>query len=257
MEQTEDRSVQGRIVFITGAGSGIGRAAALLFAREGARVVLTDVNPAGIEEAAAEIAAAGGQALALELDVARKADIEAVIAKAVAHFGGLDFVINNAGVALGGDVDDARYDDLWQFQFDVLLRAHHRIIAAALPHLRRSTCPRIVNVASTEALGATQHNSIYVAAKHGVAGLTRALAVDLGRENITVNAICPGPIVTGLTEQIPEENRATFARRKTALRRYGQPNEVAHMMLNLCLPSSSFITGAIIPVDGGMSARNA
>jgi 3-oxoacyl-[acyl-carrier protein] reductase len=90
-----------------------------------------------------------------------------------------------------------------------------------------------------------------------VDGLTRALAVDLGRENITVNAICPGPIVTGLTEQIPEENRATFARRKTALRRYGQPNEVAHMMLNLCLPSSSFITGAIIPVDGGMSARNA
>jgi NAD(P)-dependent dehydrogenase (short-subunit alcohol dehydrogenase family) len=172
-------------------------------------------------------------------------------------FGGLDFVINNAGVARLSPLEDEGYEESWAWQFDILLGAHQRIIRAALPFLRRSSCPRIVNIASTEALGATPNNSIYTAAKHGVAGLTRALAVDLGREGITVNCICPGPILTGMTEKIPEEHRTIFAKRRTALRRYGDPAEVAHMMLSLCLPAASFVTGAVIPVDGGLTIRNA
>ena len=97
----------------------------------------------------------------------------------------------------------------------------------------------------------------YTASKHGVIGLTKSQAVELGRTGVTVNCICPGPILTGLTERIPEADRATFARRRTALGRYGDPAEVAHVMLSLCLPASSYVTGAVIPVDGGLSIRNA
>ena len=115
------------------------------------------------------------------------------------------------------------YDELWARQFPILLHAHPRIIRAALPYLRKSSSPRIVNIASTEALGATAMDSIYAAAKAGVTGFTRALAVELGREGITVNCICPGPIRTGMTAAIPDEHKTIFAKRRTALGRYGEP----------------------------------
>ena len=139
----------------------------------------------------------------------------------------------------------------------MLLTAHPRIIRAALPYLRKSSSPRIVNIASTEALGATAQNSPYSAAKAGVTGLTRSLAVELGPEGITVNCICPGPIRTAMTDRIEEQDKTVYAKRRTALRRYGYPEEVAHMTLSLCLPAASFLTGAVIPVDGGLMARNA
>jgi 3-oxoacyl-[acyl-carrier protein] reductase len=123
--------------------------------------------------------------------------------------------------------------------------------------LRKSNSPRIVNIASTEALGATALHSPYSAAKAGVTGLTRSLAVELGREGITVNCICPGPIRTAITDRIPEEHKTIYAKRRTALGRYGEAEEVAHMTLSLCLPAASFLTGAVIPVDGGLMARNA
>ena len=116
----------------------------------------------------------------------------------------------------------------------MLLTAHVRIIRAALPYLRKSKSPRIINIASTEGLGATARNSPYNAAKTGVIGLTRGLAVELGREGITVNCICPGPIRTGMTEMIPEEQKEEYARRRTALRRYADPEEVAQMTLSRC-----------------------
>jgi len=114
-----------------------------------------------------------------------------------------------------------------------------------------------VNIASTEGLGATPGDSAYVVAKTGVIGLTRALAVDLGPEGITVNCICPGPIRTALTDAIPEEHKIIFGKRRTALKRYGFPEEVAHITFSLCLPAASYITGAVIPVDGGLTIRNA
>jgi len=128
---------------------------------------------------------------------------------------------------------------------------------AALPYLRASDAPRIVNIASTEGLGATPGDTPYVAAKTGVTGLTRGLAVDLGPEGITVNCICPGPIRTAMTEAVPDEHKIIYAKRRTALKRYGDPEEVAHMTLSLVLPAASYITGAVIPVDGGLIARNA
>ena len=176
---------------------------------------------------------------------------------AVTEFGALDVVVNNAGVSGFAAIDREDYDEVWDRSLAVLLSAHQRVIRAALPHLRRSDAARIVNIASTEALGATATDSPYAAAKAGVVGLTRALAVELGREGITVNCVCPGPILTGMTEDIPEGDRETFARRRTALRRYGDPEEVAHVTVSLCLPAASYVTGAVIPVDGGLTARNA
>jgi len=130
-------------------------------------------------------------------------------------------------------------------------------VRTALPFLRRSEHPRVINLASTEALGATRFNSAYVAAKHASLGLTRALAVDLGKEGITVNCVCPGPVRTGITESIPEEQKALFANRRTALRRYADPEEIAHAILSLALPAASYITGAALVVDGGLTIRNA
>ena len=251
------RSVKDSIAIITGAASGMGRATALVFAREGARVAAVDVNAEGIEQIARDIEKEGGTARAYQLDVSDARAIAETIDAIVRHFGGIDILVNNAGIAALTGLDDERYDEIWARVLSINLTAHQRIVRAALPHLRRSKAPRIVNIASTEALGATARDSAYAAAKAGVAGLTRALAVDLGPEGITVNCICPGPILTAMTQAIPEDHKAIFAKRRTALRRYGEPEEVAHMTLSLCLPAASYITGAVIPVDGGLMARNA
>lgn len=252
------RSIAGRKAIVTGAASGMGRATAHLFAREGAIVAVTDLDGAGCEVVAAEIRAAGFSAQAFALDVADGDAIKRTVAQIADTVGGIDILVNNAGIArfVPLDAGDA-YDAAWDLSVAVLLTAHQRMVRACLPHLRQSDSPRIVNIASTEGLGATGGNSPYVAAKTGVTGLTRGLAVDLGKEGITVNCICPGPIRTGMTQDVPEEHKDLFAKRRTALRRYGLPEEVAHMTLSLVLPAASFITGAVIPVDGGLMARNA
>lgn len=251
------RSMKGKIALVTGAASGMGRATARVFALEGAHVAVTDLRLADAEKVAQEIRAEGGSAKAWAFDVGDKATIERMVPEIANHFGGLDAIVNNAGVAGFRKIDDPEYDDLWNFQFPILLAAHQRIIRAALPFLRKSSSPRIVNIASTEALGATAMDSVYSAAKAGVTGLTRALAVELGPEGITVNCICPGPINTGMTAAIQDEHKTIYAKRRTAMRRYGEPAEVAHMTLSLCLPAASYITGVTIPVDGGLMARNA
>ena len=251
------RSVKGLIVLVTGAASGMGRATAHVFADEGAKVAVTDVDGGGAAKVAGEITEVGGTARAWKLDVAHHDEIDTVISDVAAHFGALDVIVNNAGISVRVAVDDPTYDEAWAKGLAVMLTAHQRIIRAALPHLRRSQCPRIVNIASTEALGATALHSPYSAAKAGVTGLTRSRAVELGREGITVNCICPGPIRTAITERIPEEHKTIYAKRRTALGRYGLPEEVAHMTLSLCLPAASYLTGAVIPVDGGLMARNA
>lgn len=249
------RSVKGRVVLITGAGSGMGRATAYLFADEGAHVAATDV--AGAEAVATAINDAGGSAHGYPLDVTDANAIAAVVARVVADFGGIDILINNAGIGAGSPIDGDNFEAVWARALDVLLTAHVRMVRAVLPHLRRSDAARIVNIASTEGLGATRLISPYTAAKTGVIGLTRSLAVELGTENITVNCICPGPIRTGMTDRIPEADKQTYARRRLAIRRYADPEEVAHMTLSLCLPAASFVTGVALPVDGGLTIRNA
>ena len=251
------RSVKGLTVLVTGAASGMGRATVRVFAAEGANVAVADVSAEGVKAVAGEITTSGGTAKAWMLDVSDPTAIERAIPEMAAHFGSLDIIVNNAGISVRAAIDDPTYDEAWAKAIAVMLTAHPRIIRAALPYLRKSKCPRIVNIASTEALGATALHSPYSAAKGGVASLTRSLAVELGREGITVNCICPGPIRTAITERIAEEHKTLYAKRRTALGRYGNPEEVAHMTLSLCLPAASFLTGAVIPVDGGLMARNA
>jgi 3-oxoacyl-[acyl-carrier protein] reductase len=259
MEPVPDlsRSVQGLAVLVTGAASGMGRATAHVFAREGAKVAVTDVRLQDCEAVAADIRSEGGEAFAWALDVSDAAAIARVVPEVAERLGGLDCLVNNAGVPAGAPIDAGNYEDVWARALPILLTAHPRIIRAALPFLRKSKSPRIVNIASTEALGATARDSVYAAAKAGVTGLTRALAVELGKEGITVNCICPGPINTGMTRGIADADKTTFANRRTALRRYGEPEEVAHITLSLCLPAASYLTGVTIPVDGGLMARNA
>jgi 3-oxoacyl-[acyl-carrier protein] reductase len=251
------RSVRGLTVLVTGAASGMGRATARVFGDEGANVAVTDISADGIAAVSDAITSGGGSAHAWTLDVADPDRIRTVVSDVAAHFGSLDIIVNNAGISVSTAIDQDGYDAAWDRAIAVMLTSHQRIIRAALPHLRKSPSPRIVNIASTEALGATALHSPYSAAKAGVTGLTRSLAVELGRDGITVNCICPGPITTGITERISDEHKVIFAKRRTVLRRYGDPEEVAHMTLSLCLPAASYITGAVIPVDGGLMARNA
>ena len=251
------RSVEGKVVVVTGAGSGMGRATAYLFADEGAKVAAVDQNRDPVEDVANVIVEAGGISRAWACDVSDRTSVNRLVDEVAAEFGGIDVLVNNAGISAARPFESDEYDEAWARVLAVNLTGMTHTIRAALPHLRKSSSPRIINIASTEGLGATAGNSPYTAAKHGVIGLTRSLALEFGKEGITVNCICPGPIRTGMTEPIPEEMKQKYAHQRTALRRYGSPEEVAHMTLSFALPAASFLTGVALPVDGGLTIRRA
>jgi 3-oxoacyl-[acyl-carrier protein] reductase len=251
-----DRSVAGRVAIVTGAASGMGRATAHLLADEGAHVAVTDVHRAGVDAVVDEITAAGGTAVGWTLDLRRPEEIDVVVADVVDRLGPVDILVNNAGVSLGTPIADEGWEDAWAATFAVNLTAQARMVRACLPSLVRDGEGRIVNIASTEGLGATAGATAYTASKHGVIGLTRSLAVELGRTGVTVNAICPGPIHTGMTAGIPDDMKVKFARRRVPARRYADPEEVAHATLSLVLPAMSFVNGAVLPVDGGLTVQN-
>ena len=251
------RSVEGKVALITGSGSGMGRATSYVFAEAGAKVVVSDINEKQIEEVSSEINSSSGTCLKQILDVTNQENINEVIANVIEEFGQLDILINNAGISIPTTIDDENYEASWDRTFDVLLKGQVNLIRAALPFIRESDCGRIVNISSTEGLGATPRISPYTSAKHGVIGLTRSLAAELGSQGITVNCICPGPINTAMTAAIPIEDKQIYARRRVPLKRYGEPEEVAHMTLSLCLPAASFVNGAVLPVDGGLSIKRA
>ncbi len=254
------RSIAGLRAIVTGGASGIGRATAHLFADEGALVAVADLGRERVDVVVEEIGShhGPGAAIAVPCDVADLEQLRRLVDATVQNFGGIDIVVNNAGVALPGSMfaDEESFESNWATTLDVNLTAHARLIRLALPHLQTSASARVVNIASTEAIVTSAGMANYAATKAGVIGLTKSMAVELGRHGITVNCVCPGPVLTGMTEQIPDEARQTYARRRVPLRRYGMPEEVAHMTLDLCLPSASFVNGAIIPVDGGMSIRH-
>ena len=251
------RSVEGKVALITGAGSGMGRATAFVFAEAGAKVVGSDINEKQINEVAKEIDSSEGACLKQVLDVTNQENINEAVTNVIKEFGQLDILVNNAGISIPTTIDDENYEESWDKTFDVLLKGQVNLIRAALPFIRKSDCARIVNISSTEGMGATPRISPYTSAKHGVIGLTRSLAAELGSQGITVNCICPGPINTAMTEAIPTEDKQIYARRRVPLKRYGEPEEVAHMTLSLCLPAASFVNGAVLPVDGGLSIKRA
>lgn len=253
------RSVAGRRAVVTGAGSGMGRATAHLFADEGARVAVVDRDALRVESVVAEIVEVHGpsSALGIVIDLAVHDAAQRVATEVVTAWGGVDVLVNNAGVSLPARLDADGFDDTWQMTLDVNITAQARLLRSLLPWLLEAPGGgRVVNIASTEALVATPTLSAYAASKAAVIGFTRSAAVELGPRGVTVNCICPGPIDTAMTAPIPTEVKSTYAHRRVPLRRYGDPEEVAHITLSLCLPAASFVTGAVLAVDGGMSIRH-
>jgi 3-oxoacyl-[acyl-carrier protein] reductase len=250
------RSVEGLVTVVTGAASGMGRATARLFAADGAHVAVVDRAAEGLDEVVAEIDSAGGKAAAFALDVADRAAVDGLPARVEATFGPADVLVNCAGVSLPTPIDGPDFDRGWSVVLEVNLVAYARLARAFLGQLERDRRGRIVNVASTEGLTATASISAYTASKHGVIGLTKSLAVELGARGVCVNAVCPGPINTAMTDPIPDADKEKFARRRIPLRRYGEPEEVAATIWCLALPALSYTTGAVVTVDGGQTAKS-
>jgi 3-oxoacyl-[acyl-carrier protein] reductase len=234
------RSVAGKVVLVTGAASGMGRAIAEVFGGDGAKVAATDRDADDLPGTTK-----------WRLDVTDQDAITDVVGEIVRTLGPIDVLVNCAGVSVPAPIDADSYGDAW----DVNLVGYVRMIRTCLRHLTRERAGRIVNIASTEGLGATPYLSPYTVSKHGVVGLTRSLACELGPQGVTVNCICPGPIHTGMTALIPDGDKQKFARRRVPLRRYGEPEEVAQVVLSVALPASSYLNGAVIPVDGGLTAK--
>lgn len=251
-----DRSVSGKTVIVTGAASGMGRATAHLFADEGANVVVADLGDDRVDRVVGEITAVHGadRVIGVPTDVTSDVQRRALVDATVGRFGAIDVLVNNAGISRASSVfaDDTSFTDAWNATLAVNLSAYAHLVRLVVPHMV-GRAGRIVNVASTEAIVATPGLAAYSAAKHGVVGLTKSLAAELGRHGINVNAICPGPINTAMTADIPDESKTIYAKRKVPLRRYGEPEEVAQMTLSACLPAASFLNGASIVVDGGMT----
>src|SRR4051794_19741414 len=249
--------LEGKVALITGASSGIGRESALLFAREGAKIVVADVSDAAGAAVVAEIEAAGGAAGYVHADVSQAADAEGMVRAAEESFGKLDVLFNNAGI-MHSDDDNAitTEESVWDLTMNINLKGVFLGCKYGIPALRRAGGGSIINVASFVALlGAATPQLAYTASKGGVLAMTRELAVIHARENIRVNAICPGPLRTELLMKFLN-TEAKKQRRLVhiPMGRFGEAIEIARSALFLASDESSFTTGATFTVDGGITA---
>ena len=250
-------ALAGRVALVTGAASGIGRAAARAFAREGARVVVSDVAAPGADETVRLITAKGGEACFVRADVAHEADVTALIDETVRRFGRLDCAFNNAGVP-GEQARTADYGaDTWARVLAVNLTGVWLCMRAEIPRMLAQGGGAIVNTASVAGLQGFPRHVAYTVSKHGVVGLTRTAALEYAREGLRINAVCPGYIRTGMTgpflaSQPGLEERVSQIE---PIGRIGTPEEVAEAVVWLCSDAASFVTGHIMPVDGGLTAR--
>jgi NAD(P)-dependent dehydrogenase (short-subunit alcohol dehydrogenase family) len=244
--------LEGKVAVVTGAGSGMGRESALLFAAEGAKVVCADVS--GQQEAAAD--EIGKDAIAVRADVSQAADVQAMFAAAVDAFGHLDVVFNNAGIDSPHHPLDETDDDLFDRLVAVNLRGAFLGIKYAVPHLRASGGGSIISTSSATGLVGRKGIAAYGATKGGVVSLTMGAALDFARDNIRVNCICPGMIYSGLAGA-PADNSAPLPdqRMPVPMRRFGTTREIATAAVFLASDDSSYITGVALPVDGGYVAE--
>jgi len=250
--------LESKIALVTGGGNGIGRETALALAREGARVAVADYEADAARETVGLINAGGGQAVSVSGDVTRAADVQAMVEATVAAYGRLDCAFNNAGIA-GHQVGAVghRTHEWSEAAFDRMIEVNLKgvwlCMRHELPAMQSAGAGAIVNTASIAGLVGLRGSSGYVAAKHAVIGLTKTAAMEYAPDGIRVNAVCPGFITTRMTEPSRAE-RGEFVIGRTPLGRYGEPREIAEMVVWLCSDRASYVTGAAYEVDGGWTA---
>ena len=253
------RDLEGKSALVTGGASGIGRATALAFAREGARVAVADIMQDAAQRTVNEIKAMGGEALAIACDVTDDDAVKAMIAATVDSFGSLDCAFNNAGIApyqvnAGGQKIADVAPEAWRRLIDVNLTGVWLCLRHEVAQMRaQGSGGVIINTASILGLVGTATSSAYVAAKHGVVGLTKVAAADHAEDNIRVNAVCPGYIETPMTEETMRR-RGERIMARVPMARMGQAGEIAEAVVWLCSPKASFVTGVSWAVDGGYTA---
>ena len=257
-----DGRLEGKVAVITGAASGQGRAAARLFAKEGARVVVADLNDEGAQEVVRDITDSGGEAATARVDVSREAEVENMIRQAVEEFGRLDVLFNNAGVGYSASdrMKMASVVETPEKDWDAILAINLKGVAMgckhAIPIMEEQGGGAIVNNASINALVGLPGADAYTAAKGGIVSLTRVLAVDWGPKNIRINCICPGGVETPMIAPVlSDEQVLSLMRESTPLGRLARPEEIAQVALFLASDEASYLNGAILPVDGGWTAR--
>ncbi|MDE0417322.1 MAG: glucose 1-dehydrogenase [bacterium] len=246
----------GKTVIVTGAGSGIGFAATQRFAADGATVIMADVRDAG--EEAAQLAAAGNDVRFVRTDVSREAEVQALIDGVVSCNGGVDVLVNNAGIVLARTVLDTTLDE-WDRLLDVNLKGVFLCARAVIPVMRQQNRGVIVNVASEQGLVGTATNAAYTATKGGVIQLTKSMAIDHGGEGVRINCVAPGPVKTPMIDAFlasvedPQAELRGFVD-ATILKRLGRPEEIANVIAFLASDEASYMAGSVVVVDGGLTA---
>jgi NAD(P)-dependent dehydrogenase (short-subunit alcohol dehydrogenase family) len=246
-------ALEGKVAVVTGAAMGIGRASAQLFAREGASVVVADIEPEGGHGTVELIETAGGQATFIRTDVSVEADVAAMVQRAVDSFGGLDCAHNNAGIAAPMAPLADYPNDGWDRTLAVMLTGVYLCMKAEIPRMLERGGGAIVNTASGVGLVGYANQAAYTASKHGVVGLTKVAALDYGARGVRVNAICPGTARTPMVEDAVRRQPSldAYLRKLHPIGRIGEATEIAEAAVWLCTPAASFVLGVALPVDGG------
>ncbi len=246
----------GKVALVTGAAAGIGRASALAFAREGAKVVVADVNVAGGEETVALCRAQNTDAIFVRCDVSQNSEVEQLIATAIDMFGRIDFAHNNAGIE-GVQAMLVDYpEEVWDRVIDINLKGVWLCMKHEIRQMLQQGGGSIVNTSSVAGLSGSRGVSAYVASKHGIVGITKAAALEYARSGIRINAVCPGTIHTAMIDRFIQGDTQLLAQfaESEPIGRLGSPEEVANAVVWLCSDKASFITGATLVVDGGRLA---
>jgi NAD(P)-dependent dehydrogenase (short-subunit alcohol dehydrogenase family) len=246
-----------KVALVTGAGSGIGRASALLFAQAHASVVVADMNVAHGQETARQITALGGKALFVQADVSNATEVERLVALTVATYGGLDYAHNNAGIE-GPQVSTADCSEAeWQRTLAVNLTSVWLCMKHEIPAMQRRGGGAIVNTSSVAGLRGVRHASAYTASKHGVVGLTKAAALDVAEMNIRVNAVCPGLTATAMVDRLSQLQPEIMAMvsKTIPIGKTAAPLDIAQAVLWLCSDAAAYVTGHAMSVDGGITAQ--